>query len=175
MTDRSPANAPVSNDRIPFLYIDTGELKCDVTKCANKIIEKNCKCIKCLDLYCSEHIITHECFRRCRKCFIRDESYDQCNTCIGIYCKEHQTTHKCNKKTTKLLQGDRLEIPEYVKKHKIKIDYYYYYEHQLKKPISQIFELDKTIDNIKILSDIIRKNNNKKNKNQEITKWFKSS
>lgn len=39
------------------------------------------------------------------------------------------------------LQGDRIEIPSYVKEHKLKPDYEYYINHQLMKPIGQLFGL----------------------------------
>ena len=39
------------------------------------------------------------------------------------------------------LQGDRIETPEYLKKANLKPDYSYYIEHQLEKPIGQLFGL----------------------------------
>ena len=39
------------------------------------------------------------------------------------------------------LQGDRVETPEYILEHKLKIDYSFYIEHQLLKPCCQIISL----------------------------------
>jgi DNA polymerase delta subunit 1 len=183
MTDRDSGNAPVSNDRIPFVYIDINELKCDMKGCCNKINQKNGKCIYCMDIYCVQHVSpkTHECFRRCRMCFVRDDSFKNCGVCDGVYCPLHikfgchkfnKSNGKCTKKTTKLLQGDLLESPTYVKEIGIKLDFKYYYEHQLMKPINQIFELDNSINVKTMLNDILRKYDNIKNNNQDITKWF---
>jgi DNA polymerase elongation subunit (family B) len=38
-------------------------------------------------------------------------------------------------------QGDRIETPDYVKRHKCKIDYGHYITNQIQKPVMQIFEL----------------------------------
>ena len=39
------------------------------------------------------------------------------------------------------LQGDRIETPEYIRTNKLQPDYKYYIEHQLEKPIGQLFGL----------------------------------
>jgi len=44
-------------------------------------------------------------------------------------------------KNVSYLQGDRIETPEYIKKHKLQIDYEKYIVNQISKPVSQIFEL----------------------------------
>jgi DNA polymerase elongation subunit (family B) len=49
---------------------------------------------------------------------------------------------KCKKElTNKLLQGDTIEHPLYIKEKNLKIDYNYYLTHQIEKPVYQIFEL----------------------------------
>ena len=45
------------------------------------------------------------------------------------------------KKGQKILQGDRVEHPDFIKENNIKIDYKFYITNQLMKPIMQIFEL----------------------------------
>ena len=71
MAERDPGNKPQSNDRIPFVYIQTKEIKGE-----------------------------------------------------------------------KLLQGDKVEHPEYIKQHpKIKPDFRYYLDHQIKVPCIQLFAL----------------------------------
>ena len=41
----------------------------------------------------------------------------------------------------KKLQGDKIEIPSYVKEHKLKINYSFYISNQIMKPVLQIFAL----------------------------------
>ena len=45
------------------------------------------------------------------------------------------------KKGTKLLQGDRVEHPDFIRDNNLKINYKFYITNQLMKPIMQIFEL----------------------------------
>jgi len=79
---------------------------------------------------------------------------------------------KCKKRmTNKILQGDIIEYPPYVKENNIQIDYRYYLDHQIQKPVMQIFEL--VMKNPEsIIESILRKDNNRKSGAQEITKWF---
>ena len=44
-------------------------------------------------------------------------------------------------KSASQLQGDRIENPEYIKQQKLQPDYQYYIEHQLMKPLGQLFGL----------------------------------
>ena len=60
--------------------------------------------------------------------------------------------------TGKRLQGDKIENPEYIKeenlkpeyivKHKLKLDYSFYITNQILKPVQQIFALPAVLDNI---------------------------
>jgi hypothetical protein len=53
----------------------------------------------------------------------------------------------------------------------LKIDYRYYFDHQIWEPVRQIFAL--VSDNPdSIIADILRKNDNAKKGNHEITAWF---
>lgn len=189
MGERDPGNKPIANDRIPYCYIDVNNIKCEL--CDELISEKSCKCIICMKLYCKNHLHNHKskCKKLCRFCK-EPNNLKQCHTCNAWYCdhkdkscyKKHNIRNdkfkrefndKCKKPlTNKLLQGDIIEEPEYIKSKKLKIDYRYYFDHQLVTPIMQIFEL--IMDNPKSLTDsIIRKDNNRLVGSQEITKWFK--
>ena len=44
-------------------------------------------------------------------------------------------------KGKKILQGDRIEHPDYINQHKLQIDYKFYITNQIMKPIIQIFEM----------------------------------
>lgn len=54
-----------------------------------------------------------------------------------------QVDSKTEKKTSKdkVLQKDRIEIPDYVKKNNLKIDYHFYITHQIMQPILQLYAL----------------------------------
>lgn len=58
------------------------------------------------------------------------------------------------RKTKAKLQGDKIETPEYMKEHKLEIDYEFYITNQIMKPILQIFAL--------VLEDIPQYKGNKK-------------
>lgn len=44
-------------------------------------------------------------------------------------------------KNKKALQGDKIELPDYIKEHKLKIDYSHYVTNQIMKPILQLYAL----------------------------------
>ena len=212
MGDRDPGNKPKSNDRIPYCYIDKSAVKCTI--CNGKITPMNCKCVRCMNMYCSKHLFTHRktCLIRCRyykrtneeekeyqlakvkriseKRAINNRNINSfikmCKTCHGWYSDEAMILHnirtdkykrkhhdKCKKKlTNKLLQGDIIEHPDYIMKNKLKMDYRYYLEHQIKKPVMQIFGL--TMDNPKtLIENILVDDDHKKNGTSSITNWFK--
>jgi DNA polymerase elongation subunit (family B) len=187
MGERDPGNKPQSNDRIPYCYIDTANLLCKI--CNKKVSPNRCKCINCMNLYCANHLKNHSdsCVKICRFCKL---TYDQtalinCNTCKGYYCQKCHDKHKlrtdkykvvhndkCKKElTNKLLQGDTIEHPLYIKEKNLKIDYNYYLTHQIEKPVYQIFEL--VMKNPEsIIADLVRKMNNLRNGNHSIKQWL---
>ena len=75
IAEREPGNAPKSNDRIPFVYIETKEGR-----------------------------------------------------------------------NTKVLQGDKVEHPDFIRKNSIKPDYKFYITNQIMKPVCQIYAL--TVENL---------------------------
>ena len=184
MGERDPGNKPAPSDRIPYCYIDETKLECHI--CSAYVSPKNCKCVDCMKLFCKDHIHNHKekCIKCCRFCKTRVKT-DKCKTCNGIYCPTCMKGHKkktdkfgresydkCKKPlTNKILQGDIIEYPPYVKENNISVDYRYYLDHQIQKPVMQIFEL--VMKNPEsIIESIIRKDNNRKSGVQEITKWF---
>ena len=212
MGDRDPGNKPKSNDRIPYCYIDKSAVKCKI--CNGKITPKNCKCLRCMNMYCSKHLFTHRktCLIRCRyykrtneeekeyqlsnvkktseKRAINNRNINNfiqmCKTCHGWYCDEAMILHnirtdkygrkhhdKCKKKlTNKVLQGDIIEHPDYIMENNLKMDYRYYLEHQIEKPVMQIFGL--TMDNPKkLIEDILVEDDHRKNGTSSIANWFK--
>ena len=68
MCERDPGNKVMSNERLPYVFIDTCNLKCH--RCNSKIHIKACKCIKCMHYYCKSHLKNHRqtCVWKCRFC-----------------------------------------------------------------------------------------------------------
>lgn len=70
-----------------------------------------------------------------------------------------------------LLQGDRIETPRFITENDLRIDYLYYIERQLEKPIMQLFEqVDPRA--AKLFANIRRIGKNRKSGQSEITKFF---
>jgi DNA polymerase elongation subunit (family B) len=188
MGERDPGNKPQSNDRIPYCYIDSSNLKCMV--CKGSVNVEKCKCLGCMKMFCSTHLVRHKdtCIKVCRFCKLNEKETKlvKCGTCLAYYCGKCNTKHKtrvdgktgqthtdkCKKPlTSKILQGDILEHPQYINETGLKIDYRYYFDHQIWEPVRQIFALvSDTPDSI--IADILRKNDNAKKGNHEITAWF---
>ncbi len=115
----------------------------------------------------------------------KEYKLEKCNTCTGYYCPEcfvkhtlrkdkYGTVHndKCKKAIVpKLLQGDLIEHPQYIQEAKLKIDFMYYYEHQIMKPVFQIFELNMPNPE-SIVADLITKYHNQKSGAQPISNFF---
>ena len=196
MGERDPGNKPQSNDRVPYCFIDVCNLKCK--KCNVKIDKKDCKCVKCMNLFCKRHIKDHAkmCKNVCRFCKMPEKeladgtmSIKMCNICKGYYCKKCFQKHKLKENTktgeitydkckkplsTKLIQGDIVEEPAYIKDKKLKIDYMYYLERQIENPVLQMFGLIRK-DPENIIKDIKRKFLNKQNGRKSIESFFGSS
>ena len=169
--ERDPGSAPVSNDRIPYIFIDSKEIKCHI--CKKRVNVDKCKCKICMHLYCSEHFKRHkkECIPRCRICWSTNK-VTCCNNCGGGFCSKDKINHSCSNINEKILQGDLAETPCYIRENNIKVDYRYYYDHQIKNPVSQIFELFEETKKVDPLKDIIIKDNNRKNGMKNIRDFF---
>lgn len=186
INEREPGNGPKSSDRVPYCFIDSSQLKCFICD-KKKLNIKKCKCRACMKLFCERHLENHSknCIKKCRFCWTT-EKIRCCTTCMAWYCEDDMTLHnKRNCKKTnqtyndkcktlldqKLLQGDIIETPEYIKEHGLLIDYRHYLEHQIKTPILQIFSL-RMKDPEVLIRNAIRIDDNKKNNNQSLEKWF---
>jgi DNA polymerase elongation subunit (family B) len=187
MTERDAGNAPQSNDRVPYCYVDTCNLKCKI--CNGKVNHEKCKCITCIGMFCPTHLVRHreQCIKTCRFCKQNETQtrVKKCNTCTAYYCgkcfdkhmkrkDKHGNEHmdKCKKPLThKILQGDILEHPEFITSNRLKIDYMYYLEHQIQVPVFQIFALIQDRPET-IIADIVRRSMNAKKGNHAITDWL---
>lgn len=115
----------------------------------------------------------------------------ECKTCLGWYCPEHMlkhdqvvskktgevdyTKHKCKKPLDlKMIQGDMIEHPGFIKENDWLLDYRGYLDRQISKPILQIFSL-MVDDPNQILRDILVGDDNKKSGMKSITSYFGST
>lgn len=172
--DRDPGNAPASNERIPYVFIDSSKIKCHDNKCKKMISVDNCKCKACMYLYCVGHlpISKHTCQPRCRMCWDKVRVDDNCQECEGSFCKSHRTKHRCDNIKYDALQGDLMETPSYIQQNNISIDYRYYLEHQIMKPVQQIFDLIEETKGVNILRKLLVNDDHRKNKTRSITSFF---
>lgn len=153
--------------------------------CKAHLPESEHKCVK-ICRFCK---IVRKACKDCRK-GINEKcicNVKKCSVCLGWYCdacmKHHDVVkdnlgninpykHKCKKPlNTKLLQGDLVEHPSYIKEAKLDVNYRYYLEHQIKTPVLQIFALVNDAPE-KILADIEVSDDNKKAGNTEIGSFF---
>jgi DNA polymerase delta subunit 1 len=70
-----------------------------------------------------------------------------------------------------ILQGDRIETPEYIKEHGLEIDYKFYLTNQIMKPVSQIFQLV-TNDLASLFHEALRDYDYRQRGIRKITNWF---
>lgn len=84
---RTPGKKPQSNDRVKYGFINSSFYKCKV--CEGSITESNCKCPKCMEIYCAQHVSDHNkvCTKNCRYCRnYNNEDFFECATCNANYC-----------------------------------------------------------------------------------------
>ena len=133
MGERDPGNKPQSNDRIPYCYIESKNLKCTI--CNADVNPDKCKCVNCMNIYCYYHLGNHkeDCHKICRFCRKSDaviiQEYQEenrgklsehkknelclkrCNTCFGNYCKGCFEKHNIRKDKYKVLHNDKCKKP----------------------------------------------------------------
>ena len=80
---------------------------------------------------------------------------------------------KKEKKGVNILQGDRIEHPNFIIENKLTPDYRFYISNQIMKPVMQIYELQMK-DPKKLFEDVLRTIDNRRNKVSSITNWFSS-
>jgi len=179
MTERDPGSAPNTNERVPYAFIQIKK---------NKVIEsKKKKIMTYLTSFSKKYTHTDKINKLAKKyttkinniCNLGDE-FNNVQHTLKLLATSNSSSniikHKILgliSKRIKVLQGDRVEHPDFIKKHKLPLDYNYYITNQIMKPVKQIFDLVMNNTHI-IFDDIIRKDKNKTNNNQEITKWFAS-
>jgi len=186
ITQRDPGNAPQSNDRIPYIYIkiDDSKIKKQKIMKIGDLITEYRNIIKNLtDLekkYKNVDILLDK-INNVSLMGNKNEPEKDNNTYFiirDLLRTAVEKSHSSNKllqsfqslifeickKKVKIVQGDRIESPEYIKQNSnIEIDYNFYLTNQVLKPVSQIFALE--IEQL----DGFSPSNFKENKRQEYT------
>jgi DNA polymerase elongation subunit (family B) len=78
------------------------------------------------------------------------------NDRIPFVYVEQEAHIKGNKNKKKILQGDKIENPDYVVKNKLDVDYLHYITNQICNPVCQVFDLVMKDSEKVIFSDIIK-------------------
>lgn len=110
-------------------------------------------------------------------------SKPQVNDRIPFVYVEHNVAIKCLKEKKKnILQGDKIEHPEYIIKNKLPVDYLHYITNQIVNPVCQVFDLVIKNSEDVIFKEIIKKEENrrqmlalKKRGFQDISNFFTKS
>ena len=58
--------------------------------------------------------------------------------------------NKGKPKPKKILQGDRIEHPDFIKEKNLKLDYGFYISNQIMNPVKQVLDLEKSEDETKM-------------------------
>ena len=175
MGKRDPGNKPKSNDRIPYVYIqlDTeavlnakwkGIDRCTYQFVKSYNAEKMLNCMLkyfknmnkvqligdvelekgCTDILDENNKFSSVTFKRFVTMLVE--------YCLGQNKLEYEEVNKIVKKKLKtrvrIIQGDKIEHPDFIKENKLKPDYKFYITNQLMKPICQIYDL--VLDDSKI-------------------------
>ena len=128
MAERNPGNKPKPNDRIPYMY---------------RVVEEKKKFVRFKQV--SKKVETGE-FIKSGKNKGKPKYKTIKENGEAIYKKE------------KILQGDRIEHPDFIKENDIKIDYNFYITNQIMNPVKQVLDLEKDEkETDKIFKDYISK------------------
>jgi DNA polymerase elongation subunit (family B) len=85
---------------------------------------------------------------------------------------QYVAVYKEQKKGVKMLQGDKIETPEYILENDLEIDYLFYLTNQIMKPSIQFLELLMEDPKKKIFDKEIDKIKNARKGVQSLEKWF---
>ena len=186
ITQRDPGNAPQSNDRIPYIYIkiDDSKIKKQKIMKIGDLITEYRNIIKNLTDLEKKYKYVDILLDKINNVSLmgnKNEPEKDNNTYFiirDLLRTAVEKSHSSNKllqsfqslifeickKKVKIVQGDRIESPDYIKQNSdIEIDYNFYLTNQVLKPVSQIFALE--IEQL----DGFSPSNFKENKRQEYT------
>ena len=184
MKRRDPGSAPQINDRVPFVYISINDKVIKELKYTNivKLIEYNLKLMtdSNQEILLNKMLLNNDIKKNKFKSIIEiyyigilgEKLFEELKNEIPL-TKEliRRKLYNKIKKNIKITQGDRVEHPDYINEHKLRIDYSIYIKNQLEKPVCQLTNLI-TPKCSEIFKKYLRKEFNIKNGNKEIDDWF---
>ena len=142
---RDPGNAPQSNDRIPYIYIkiDDSKIKKQKIMKIGDLIDILLDKINNVSLMGNKNEPEKD---NNTYFIIRDllrTAVEKSHSSNKLLQSFQSLIFEICKKKVKIVQGDRIESPDYIKQNSnIEIDYNFYLTNQVLKPVSQIFALE---------------------------------
>ncbi len=168
--ERDPGNKPKANDRIPFAYVEVDDKPTLVG--FKKAFElqgtgeyKNLrKRIKSGEFYKKDEVIDDGFYKngnpKTKKIKVNDETrpkYKWIEEKGPEIMKKVEVQGEPKYKKKIILQGDRIEHPDYIKEKKLKLDYKFYISNQIMNPVKQVLDISMSPGESKGLFDIFLK------------------
>jgi hypothetical protein len=183
MRDRDPGNAPEINERVQYvaIVVNKNEIirrKEDEFRVKmNRIINDEIKEDKKIRGDNIDKIISNLCkldsskkflegVEKIRKDLIFSVSNDNMDNIKYRISSECDSLYKA-----RVLQGDSIEHPDYIKENNLQVDYLFYLTNQIMNPTIQFLELLVKNPN-DIFNEAISMENNRRDGNQPITNWI---
>ena len=191
MMERDPGNAPQINERVPYIAIvrDKNELLKTKTEDFNKKIDVLCeKYVNIQNIFKGNGLsILMKLFRKLDSTKKYLDGIDILENKLQRQIKETNDRESClrdivktlkyelnNYYDAKVLQGDTVEHPDFIRDNNLRVDFLFYLTNQIQNPTVQFLEL--LIDNPnEIFNDAINIENNRRTGNVGLTKYFSIS
>jgi hypothetical protein len=183
MRERDPGNAPEINERVQYVAIVVN--KNDIIRRKeeefrikmNRIINDEIKDDKKIRGDNIDKIILNLCKLDSSKKFLegmekvkKELIFSICNDNIDNI--KYRISSECDSLYKgRVLQGDSIEHPDYIKKNNLQVDYLFYLTNQIMNPTIQFLELLVKNPN-EIFNEAISMENNRRDGNQPITNWI---
>tara|TARA_B100000900_G_scaffold371407_1_gene350610 strand:- start:1569 stop:5540 length:3972 start_codon:yes stop_codon:yes gene_type:complete len=152
--ERDPGNKPKANDRIPYAYVEVDDKPTLVGfKKAFELqgtgeYKKIRKRIKSDEFYKKDEVIDDGFYKngkpKTKKIKVDDETrpkYKWIEEKGQEIMKKVEVQGEPKYKKKIILQGDRIEHPDYIKEKKLKLDYKFYISNQIMNPVKQVLDI----------------------------------
>ena len=183
MRDRDPGNAPEINERVQYvaIVVNKNEIirrKEDEFRVKmNRIINDEIKEDKKIRGDNIDKIISNLCKLDSSKKFLegvekirKDLIFSVSNNNMDNI--KYRISSECDSLyKARVLQGDSIEHPDYIKENNLQVDYLFYLTNQIMNPTIQFLELLVKNPN-EIFNEAISMENNRRDGNQPITNWI---
>ena len=152
--ERDPGNKPKANDRIPFAYIEVNDepelvgFKKAFELQGTGEYKKIRKRVKSGEFYKKDEVIDDGFYKngkpKTKKIKVDDETrpkYKWIEEKGPEIMKKVEVQGEPKYKKKIILQGDRIEHPDYIKEKKLKLDYKFYISNQIMNPVKQVLDI----------------------------------